>query len=129
MGSALANDLLDDQLERPWQLVWAAGGERVEHVADGADAPDQGDLLAAQSMWIAGAVPALVMRTGDRLGHLDQRRARAGQQRSSGRRVGLHQLPLGSAEFTALEQDLVGDPDLADVVQGAGDAQALGVFR
>ena len=75
VGSALANDLLDDQLERPWQLVWAAGGERVEHVADGADAPDQGDLLAAQSMWIAAAVPALVMRTGDRLGHLDQRRA------------------------------------------------------
>ena len=73
VAAALAFDLPDDALERPRVLVVASEAERVEDVADRADAAHQWDLLARQPLRVAGAVPALVVGAGDHLGHLQQR--------------------------------------------------------
>ena len=73
VGSAQARELLDHVAERPGVLVGARREQCVEHVADGADARRQRDLLAREAVGVATAVPALVVAVGDRLGHLDER--------------------------------------------------------
>ena len=97
--------------------------QRVVDVADGADATLERDLLACQAAGIAGAVPALVVGAGDRLGHLDERRVRAREDLGALRRVRLHDPPLVRVESAWLEQDVVRDSDLADVVECAGVAK------
>ncbi len=115
--------------ERPGVLVRARREQRVEDVADGADPRGQRDLVSLQPLRVAASVPALVVAARDLLGHLDQLGLRAGENARADRRVRLHLLPLGGIELPRLQQDLVGDADLADVVQRACVAQQVRLAR
>ena len=97
---------------------------RVVGVDHAHGARDQGDLLAAQAVRVAVAVPALVVmaHAQDEL-LLEQRADDVGAEH----RVLAHEVPLLGVQLARLEQDAVGDADLADVVQvggffGAADA-------
>src|SRR5690606_19003457 len=61
MPAALRLQELDAFGERPGVLVGAFRDERVEHVGHGDDTRHQRDVLAVQSVRIAGAVELLVM--------------------------------------------------------------------
>jgi hypothetical protein len=97
--------------------------ERVEHVRDGDDAPDDRDALAGKAAGVSAAVPPLVVRCGDHRGHLQHGGAAARQQPRAERRVGLHRITLFGREPSTLEQDAVRDRDLADIVQRRSFAQ------
>ena len=95
--------------------VRAVAGHRVEGVADQHDAAGQRDLAGLQAVGVAAAVPALVL-VADRAGDL----FKAGHGHDDAladHRVLLHHFPLLVVELARLVQDLVGDSDLADVVQ------------
>ncbi len=110
---------------RPGSLVGALADERVEHVGDGDDPPRHRDRLAEQTGRVARAVPALVVVERHLGRELDERGGAAGQDLGADRGVGLHHLELGGRERAGLQQDGVGDSDLADVVQTAGQAELL----
>ena len=91
--------------------------QSVEDVGDRGDAAEQRYLLAGDSVRIATAVEALVVRRRDLLGDVEQRRAAAGKDRAADFDVGLDEPELGLGERPGLEQDPIRDADLADVVQ------------
>jgi len=100
-------------------------GERVEHVRDGHDPAGEGDVRLPQRAGIARAVPALVVGQRDLLGEPQERGAAAGEDLGADRRVRLDRLELVRGQPAGLEQDGVGDPDLADVVQRRGALDQL----
>ena len=77
----------------------------------------EGDLLAAQTVGVTGAVPALVVVThAEDQVLLEQRADDVGAEH----RMLAHQVPLLGVQHAGLEQDAVGDADLADVVEIGG---------
>ena len=81
------------------------------------------DRVAGQPVGIAAAVPALVLVADD-----PRDRAHAGdraQDPLADHGVLAHDLPLARVERAGLVEDLVGDPDLADVVKERGRADVL----
>ena len=103
---------------RPLQLPDGTGGRSssLERVRDGEDARCERDLLSRERVRIPAAVPALVVRADDAeafaLEHGD-----AAEHLLAENGVRLHAPPLAAAQRARLLQDLVGDRDLADVVQ------------
>ena len=79
------------------------------------DLREQRDGVAAQPVGIAGAVQPLVMVTNDRP-HLAQRSQLAAQPVAD-HGVLLHDRVLGGRQPARLQQDRVGNADLADVVE------------
>ena len=77
----------------------------------------------AQPVRIAAAVPALVVRADDLLGDLEDVRAAVREHPRAEHGVGLDHRELLGRERARLEQDGVGDGDLAEVVQRRGAAQ------
>jgi len=114
-------------VRRPGLLVGALAGEGVEHVDDRDQAPGQGDRVAGQTLRVAGPVPALVVGEGDLLGDAQELGLPAGQDVGAGGRVALDGVELGGCQRTGLEQDGVGDADLADVVQRGCFAEQAGL--
>ncbi len=123
LGARRGADHRDRLLDRPRLLVRPLVRERVEHVGDRHDPPDQRDVVADQALRIAAPVPPLVVGLGDHARELQRRRAASEQQPRAERRVGLHQLLLVTVEPTRLQQHAIGDRELADVVQRGGFAQ------
>ncbi len=117
-------------------FVDASAGERVVHVGEGNDAGGDGDRFAAESIGVAGAVPAFVVVAGGDLGPpicVGGNRRRCGREFSSSTRVtevgvALDDSAFAIGEATGLAEDGVGDTDLADVVHGTGDAEGLDPF-
>jgi hypothetical protein len=100
----------------PVGAVLAHGVEAVNH---GEDARGQRNLLAAQRVRVALAVPHLVVMPNDR--HDRVREFHALQNLRADGRVHLHALELGRGQPSRLVQDVVGDGELAHVVeQGPG---------
>ena len=85
--------------------VGPIGGHGVEGVADGHDAGAERDLVAAQPVRIAAAVPALVARA-DEPGHRTQR-GRGQQDALADQRVAAHEAPLDRVERAGLVEDRV----------------------
>jgi len=108
--------------------VHALGRERVEDVGDRRDAPLDRDLVARESLRVARSVDPLVVRERHQRGQVEQLRVRATQDAVTNLRVRLHHQPLLVAERSRLEQDPVGDADLADVVHRARDPDQLGML-
>ena len=127
MGAAAALDLGDGLVDRPGRLVGALVGERVEDVGDGDDPADQRDPLPHDSARVAGAVPALVVVERDLLRHLQDGEGALAEDLGAHLGVLLHHLPLGGGQLARLEEDLVGDADLADVVQRRGAPEQRGL--
>src|SRR5581483_2873853 len=102
-------------------------GDRVEGVDDGEDAGRKRDLLAGQSARIARSVPPLVVEGEDVVDDVGQERNLRDETLAE-RRVHLHRRALTLCQAAGLEEDRVGDADLADVVEQVGVGQ-LGIRR
>jgi hypothetical protein len=116
---------LERVVQRPGRLVGARAGQRVEHIGDRRDPAGQRDVLALEPARVAVAVPLLVVGVGDGRGHLERRGVGADEDAVADLRVALHHRELVDRQAPGLEQDAVGDPQLADVVHRAGDAEQL----
>src|SRR5690606_25485711 len=105
-------------LQGPGPLVGPLARKGVAHVHHREDPRREGDLLALEPPGIAAAVPALVVAVGNirRLAQVGN----GGQHLETVQGVALHDLPLLRRQLAGLQEDGVGDADLADVVeQGA----------
>jgi hypothetical protein len=100
----------------------------VEHIDHGHDAATEGDALAFEAVWVAGAVPAFVVGEGDLAAQLQDRDRTVGQDVAADQGVGFDVLEFLWRELGRFEQDDVGDADLADVVQRRGLAQPADLF-
>ena len=144
MVVALANDLLEkaeDQrielrapllthhrerlLRRKRLSVHTVGGQCVEDVRDRCDAPFERDRLACEPVRVAVSVPALVVRQRDRGCEVEHLRGGAAEQPMADLGVPLHRASFLVGERATFEKDVVGDRDLADVVERACVAQKL----
>ena len=99
---------------------------RVEHLGDEDDARAERDVLAGEAVRIPRAVPALVVvqhPVGDRID------AEALEHAVADLRVPLNDEPLGVRQRAGLAQDLLGDRELAEVVQAAGEPRQLDLAR
>ena len=114
----------------PGLLVGATRRQGVVAVGDREDAGRERNALSRQAAGVAAAVPALVVTPGDVEAHgqealLGRRLHHAADGLGPDGRVLLHDLPLALVEAAGLQQDRVGDADLADVVQGSGADDVL----
>jgi hypothetical protein len=90
-------------------------GHAIECVAEGNDPRPDRDEVAAETVGIAAAVPALVMMPDDR-----GESARQGERSADSfadHRMAPHDRPLVIGKLARFRQDRLGDSDLADVVQ------------
>src|SRR6185437_10720652 len=101
--------------------VRAVGGDGIECVGDGEDARAERNLLAAQSAGIPGAVPGFLMGVDDLRGLAQE--GDFADHLIAALAVGTHDLALLRREFAGLEEDTVGNGDLADIMEegAAGD--------
>ena len=134
-----ALDLDARRLEGYGHRIRPVAGHGIEGVGHREDARAEGNELAPEGGRVAGAVPALVVVVDD--GHGAPEEGDALDEAAPQLRMGAHDLPLVHAEAAGLEQDAVGDADLADVVEedavleiphlavghavGAGDGQGV----
>ena len=123
MLAALALQEVDALGQRPRVLVRPLADQRVEHVGHRDDARDQRNVVAVQAVRIAGAVVLLVMAERDDRAHRQVLRRAALQDVVADARVRAHHLLLGLRQRAFLQQDRVGDADLADVVHRRGDLE------
>jgi len=106
---------LEGFLQRHAGAIGTVVRHRVEAVGDGEDAGAEWDLGAGQSARVAGAVPALVVGEHDLAGDLAE--ACLGHEGGADVGVPVHHLALLVSERPRLEEHLVGDADLANVVE------------
>ena len=107
-------------LEPP--AVDAVGGHRVVGVDDEDDPRAERDLLGREPIRVPGAVPALVVME-DPVG--DGVDAEAVQHPEADLRMALEDEPLGAGQRAGLAEDLLGDRELAEVVQAAREPGKL----
>ena len=119
----------DDEIERlflrPRTLVDTLAGERIEHVGHGNNAAASRNIDTAESAWVARAVPPLVMVQRNDRAKLNERIRAARKDLCTHCCVGLHDLEFLGGERPRLEQDRIGNRNLADVVQPRGHAELL----
>src|SRR5437763_4594877 len=110
-----ATELADRLHGRPRRMVDARRQHRVERVGDVNDPRAERNFLSLEAVWIAGAVePFVVVADG---GHGVVQEAEAVDDPRSLVRVSLHQPPLIGRERRGLQEDRVGDRELADVME------------
>src|SRR5688500_2509641 len=95
--------------------VRALGRHGVEGVADGHDARPKRDVVPAQAVRIAAAVPALVARANQARDGAKRRRGE--QDALADQRMAPHEAPLDRIERAGLVEDGVGHRDLPHVVE------------
>jgi hypothetical protein len=115
MGAAVGLQVGQGTVGRPGRPVGAIRGQRVPHVGHGHDAGGQRDLLPGEAVGIAAPLVALVVLADHRQG-VAQRRGPPDDVGPDDR-VLLDPGPLLVGEGAGLVQHVVGDADLADVVQ------------
>ena len=96
-------------------------GHRVEGVAGQDDAARERDVLARAALRIAAAVPVLVLAQDDLRDVAEARHPL--EHLGPAQRVLLHHVPFVLVQRPGLQQDRVGDADLADVVQARGEGE------
>ena len=101
--------------------VGAVAGQRVEHIGDGEHPGRQGYLLTRESVRIASAIPALVVRAH----HLHGAREEIDpvHHLRTDHRMLRHQRAFALGQRPRLVEDRVRDRDLADVVQKKAELQ------
>ena len=107
------------------RAVDAVAGQRVEDVCDRCHAALDRDLFADEAVGVAVAVPVLVVAERDARGKVKQGGVRAGEDLVADLGVLFDLQALFGGQRAGLQQNRVGDRDLADVVQRGGDAQQL----
>ncbi len=114
---------LDCCCHRKCRTVDALGRERIEDVRHGRNPPLERYCLPRETVRVSVPVPALVVDEGDRGSQIEHFGGRPREEPMSDLGMALHRPPLLIGERASLEQDLVGDRDLADVVERAGFTQ------
>ena len=120
---AVPAELLDRGFVGDRVAVWAPGHHRLVGIGDRDDPGTDGDLLPGEAVWIPATVEPFVMvehdrgRVAQRAGLLEDDLADLGMLRDDP--------PLGVVELARLGQDLLGDGELAEVVEQAGDPDPL----
>src|SRR5579864_1273972 len=123
LTAGAAPELRDDLLVRASPSVRPVVNHRAIRVDHGQDAGSQGDLLASQSVGIPRAVPMLLV-VADQFRHrLHSVHRKEDLLADSGMLP--HDDPLLVGEGSRLFEDLVGHPDLSDVVEQGGPANVL----
>ena len=95
-------------------FVGPAGAQRIVHVCDGYDASSQRNVIASETIRIAGAVVALMVMTRDVNGHLQEDRCEGVlvsnflQSGCPDRGVRLHKNAFICTQLARLQQDMVG---------------------
>jgi len=95
-------------------LIGPGGRERVVHVQNSDDLRSQWDLIALEPVGVAGPVAPLVVPADD--GFQVPRKVDVRQQFDSPDWVHLHHFAFFASERPRLAKQLVGDPQLAHVV-------------
>src|SRR2546429_682295 len=123
--SATAATAISAVPSRPpaWRPVRPVARHRVERVGDREDPRPERDLLPEEPVGVAAAVPALVVGAHD-ADSLALQERHASEHLLAEHGVRLHRAALRLRERSRLEQDLVGDADLADVVEQEADLRA-----
>ena len=99
------------------------GGKRVEAIDGGQDTRADGNRFVLEAGRVSAAIPFFMMGLDD--GADAGREVHARQHLRAGDRMGLHLFPFFLGEGAGFEQDVVGNAQLADVVDQGGDAQIL----
>ena len=114
-------------------LVAALARQRVVSVGKRDDLRGDGDILALEAVGVALAVPALMVPAADLKGVFDDRfiliDRQVGDDLRAQPRVLLDDVELTRRERGGLGQDVLGDEELADIVQARGDADGLNILR
>ena len=121
----LGVEFVERRLDAERAPVRTLGRKCVEHVGDCGDLREEGDRAPRQPVGIAAAVEAFVMAADDRTHRRE--RAQLLAQALADHRVLPHGLNFGEGERPGLEQDGIGDRDLAKIVQVAPAMQRLDV--
>ncbi len=122
MTVGLVEHHLDRLLDRECLAIDAVRGKRIEDVCDCHDASLDRDVLGGEPAWVATSIPALVVRQRDCRAHIEDRGGRTTQQTVPLLGVRLHDRALLGSELARLQEDCVGDRDLAHIVQRRGVA-------
>jgi hypothetical protein len=93
-------------------------GQGIEDVGHGHNSARHRDLVPAQALGVAVSVPAFVVGQGNLLGQAQDVKAAPAQNSGADDGVGLNNLEFFRGKGPGLEQNAVGDGDLADVVKG-----------
>src|SRR5258705_12232079 len=118
-----APNLTDGVVPRGSRSIGALARDRIEGVGDREHPRAEGDLRSRQRVRVAAAIPPLVMRANySQAFALEQRHVT--EHLFAEHRVHLHEPAFRNRERCRLEQDVVGDADLADVVQKEAVLQA-----
>ena len=125
LATPLCPHRCDYLVDRNREPVDAIADQRVEDVGDGDDPAGERNRLTRETTWIAAAAEPLMVRPGNLGAEVEQRLARTGEDAVAALRVGLDDETLGGAEWPRLAQDVVGNGDLADVVERARDPEQL----
>src|SRR6266542_1527948 len=124
LAAPLGEDLVGRVLPGQRLSIRPVARHRVQRVGKREDARTQRDLLPRDTVRVAGPVPALVVETNDvQAFALEQ--DDAGEDLGADRGVELDQTALVRVQRPRLVQDLIRDPDLADVVQQEAVLEAL----
>ena len=119
-----------DFVEGPGAFVGAAAGEGVVDVGNGHQAGADVDLVAFETLGIAGTVPALVVLEDDDAceaeeGVVAESLFGPSQRFGAVVDVSFHFVEFLVGQGAFLEEDVVAHADLADVVEGNGFVQGL----
>jgi hypothetical protein len=125
VAPGLGRDLGDRLLGGPSRLYGRTWVSESNTSATATIRAAQGDLLAAQAVRIPAAVPPLVVGHGDLLGELEHGYRLPDRMRAPMPVWVSISGPLLGGEAPLLQQDGVGDADLANVVQGRGLAHEI----
>ena len=115
MSARAALDLRARRRDGNGARVRAIVRHGVESVGHREDARAQGDVLAPEPVGIAGAVPALVVMIDDGDGVPEKRHVL--DETAAHRGMRPHDLPFVGGQRPRLEEDAVGNGDLADVME------------
>ena len=125
-GSALTvQDHAQGRVVVVGRFIAAVAGQGVVHICQCHHLCCDGDRIALQLVRVAAAVPALMVPAADGIGHLQQGLvfladgvAQVPQDAGTLHRVGLDHRVFFGGQAAGLVEDLSGDHDLAQVVQG-----------
>ncbi len=119
LGAGVTPELADRQLVADRPLVGPVVGHRVVRVGDRHDPGAERDVVAAQPEWVAVPGVAFVMVQDDRHGVLEG--GGLLEDDLADPRMLDDRSPLRRTESGRLVEDLLGNGDLADVVEEGGD--------
>ena len=102
MSAGVLFDLGGRVFHAPRPFVGTGRGQGVEHIANGGDAANQGNVAALEAIRIARAVPFLVMGQGDDSRRLHQIGIMAGKDAGADNRMGFHDSPFRCIQFRRL---------------------------